>query len=114
MQFIEVLRLMFVEIDRVQAERGIQAFVCFDQELQPLPIALRSPEHHHALHAERPAAREPGVAVGVEVGEVEVGMGVDQVHEPSFGDFSGRCQAWIRLLPVMIARQRTSETTGAP
>ena len=54
------------------------------------------------------------VAIGVEVGEVQVRMGVDQAHGPSFGDFSGRCQAWIRLLPVMIARQRTSETTGAP
>ncbi|VXB19433.1 hypothetical protein PSEUDO8O_120555 [Pseudomonas sp. 8O] len=79
-QLREMLRVMIFQIDRMQAERGMQVFVGLDQLPQPLPVGLVDAEHHHALHAQRAAAREYFVAVGVEVGEVQVCMGVDQAH----------------------------------
>ncbi|MNJ72554.1 hypothetical protein D3C77_692170 [compost metagenome] len=71
---------MLVEVDRVQAERGEQALVGAGQVPHPLEIRLVHPQHHHPLHPVRRRVGQQARAVGVEVGEVQVGVGVDQAH----------------------------------
>jgi len=71
---------MLVEVHRVQAEGCEQTFIVLHQIPQSLPILLIHPQHHHALYAELAAVREDLPAIAVEVREVQVGVGVDQLH----------------------------------
>ena len=64
----------------MQTKRCIQVGIALHQIPQPLPIALMNPQHHHPPHAESAAFGEQRRAIGVEVGEVEVGVAVDQLH----------------------------------
>ena len=64
----------------MQAQGREQPLFATDQIPHPLPIGLIHPQHHHALHASSRRVGQQAVAVGVEVGEVQMGMGVDQAH----------------------------------
>lgn len=71
---------MLVEVHRVQAECCEQALIGAGEVPHTLEIRLVHPQYHHPFH---PACRRVGQqarAVGVEVGEVQVGVGVDQAH----------------------------------
>ncbi|KWV90078.1 hypothetical protein PFLmoz3_00076 [Pseudomonas fluorescens] len=82
---------MLIEIHRVQAKSGEQAFVLLHQVPKPLPIFLVHPQHHQAPHAEFTAVGEDVRAILVEVLEVQVRVGVDQLHAQA---------SWIRCLKV--------------
>ncbi len=71
---------MLVKVDRMQAECGEQALISTGQVPYPLEICLVHPQHHHPLHPARRRVGQQLWAVGVEVGEVQVGVGVDQAH----------------------------------
>ena len=79
-EFDDMLGAMRVQIHRVQPKRGIQLTVGLDQIPHPLPVALINAQHHHALDTQRPTARQQRRAVGIEHREIEVGVGVDQLH----------------------------------
>lgn len=79
-QLHQVLRAMLVEVDRVQAECGEQALVVTGKLPHPLEIRLIHPQYHHPLHPTRRRVGQQALAVGVEVGEVQVGVGVDEAH----------------------------------
>lgn len=71
---------MLIEIHRVQTECRVQIRIALHQIPDPLPITLMDTQYHHPPHPERAAFGEQSRAVGVEVGEVEVGVAVDQLH----------------------------------
>ena len=48
------------------------------------------------------ALQQPG-AIGVELGEVEVSVGVDQVHGRSIGDLPALRQPWSGAFPAAAA-----------
>ncbi len=71
---------MLVEVDRVQAKRGEQARLGAGQLPHTLEIRLVHPQHHHPLQPTGRRVGQQARTVGVEVGEVQVGVGVDQAH----------------------------------
>lgn len=79
-QLGQVFGAMLVDVDRVQPERCMQGRVGDGQVPQPLPVALIDPQHHHALHAECLTVLQDLRTVGIEVGKVQMGVGVDQRH----------------------------------
>ena len=79
-QLNEVLRAVLVEVDRVQAECREQALIGAGQVPHPLEIRLVHPQHYHTFHPTRRRIGQQARAIGVEVGEVQVGVGVDQAH----------------------------------
>ncbi len=79
-QVVQVLRAVPRQVDGVQAERRVQAILGLRQVPDPLPVLAVDAEHHLALDPQRAAALQQRGAVGVEVREVEVVVGVDQAH----------------------------------
>ncbi|MCY1301665.1 hypothetical protein D9M70_512900 [compost metagenome] len=79
-QFHQVLGAVLRQVDRVQAEGGMQVVLGVGQLPDPLPVVAEHPEQHLAADAEGAAARQQRRAVGVEVGEVQVVVRIDQ-HE---------------------------------
>ncbi|MNH29892.1 hypothetical protein D3C79_901500 [compost metagenome] len=79
-QFTQVLRAVLVEIDRVQAEGGVQVRVAAHQVPHPLPVVLIHTEHHHALDTRGPGVGQQGRTVRVEIRKIQMGVGVDQAH----------------------------------
>ncbi|MNV94938.1 hypothetical protein D3C71_1897800 [compost metagenome] len=75
-----MLRAVLIEVDRVQPQRREQPFIGAGQVPYPLEIRLVHPQHHHALHPARRRIGQQARAIGVEVGEVQVSVGVDQAH----------------------------------
>ena len=107
-QFVQMLLAVLRQIDRVHTQRGIQALVAQRQIPQALPVGLIDPQQHDFPDAARPAACQYLGAVGVEVGEVEMGVGVDQVHGLSIGDLS-----WLRQLArAAIGRRQLAGDQG--
>lgn len=102
-QFVQVLGAVLVEVDRMQAEGSVQAFVRLHQVPQALPVALIHAEYHQFLHPQTAAALQQPGAIGVELGEVEVSVGVDQVHGRSIGDLPALRQPWSGAFPAAAA-----------
>ncbi|MNR36643.1 hypothetical protein D3C85_1545890 [compost metagenome] len=77
-QFAQVLGAMLRQVDRVQAEGGVETVLGVGQVPDPLPVALEHAEQHLALYAQGAAARQHLAAVGIEFREVQVVVGIDQ------------------------------------
>ena len=84
-QLLQVFGLVLVEVHGVQAEGGVQAILLLHLIPQALPVGLVDAEQYQTLDTQRAAAREQCGAVGVELGKVEVGVGIDQAHGASVG-----------------------------
>ncbi len=78
-QVVQVLRAVPRQVDGV-GQRRVQAILGLRQVPDPLPVLAVDAEHHLALDPQRAAALQQRGAVGVEVREVEVVVGVDQAH----------------------------------
>lgn len=79
-QLNQVGRAVLVEIDRVQAEGGVQVGIALHQLPEPLPIALINPQHHHPPHAEGAAGSQQRLTIRVEIRKIQMGVAVDQFH----------------------------------
>ncbi len=85
LKFLQVAGLMLVEVHRVQAECGVQAILLQGQIPKAFPVVPVNPEQYQSLHAQCAALGEHPGAVAIEVGEVQVGVGIDQAHRASVG-----------------------------
>lgn len=79
-QFLHMFRAMFVEVNRVQSQRGVDLRFTQRQIPHALQIALIDTQYDHPLDTHLLAAIEHCLAVGLEVIEIQVGVGVDQPH----------------------------------
>ena len=79
-QFRQIASRVLIQIHRMQAKGGVQLWIALDQRPQTLPMALIDPQYHHSPDALLSTAREHLRAVGLEVGKIQVGMAVDQLH----------------------------------
>ncbi|MNP41778.1 hypothetical protein D3C76_1354980 [compost metagenome] len=79
-QLNQVFGAMLVQVDRMQPQCRLHARFAARQVPDPLEIGLVHPKHHHPLHTARRRIGQQARAVGVEVREVQVRVGVDQAH----------------------------------
>src|SRR5690606_30182814 len=93
-----MLGTVFIQVHRVQAESGVHVVFALHQIPHPLPVGLLHAQHHQPLHAQGAAAGQHFAAVAIEVGEVEVGVGIDQVHCSSIDDLLGTGQRPVGVL----------------
>ena len=80
-QLLDMGVLMFVEEHRMQAQRRVYRWLVTGQLPNPLPVGGMHAEYHDALDADSLAAGDHRGAVLIERIEIEMGVGVDQLHE---------------------------------
>ncbi|MCY1498546.1 hypothetical protein D9M68_325340 [compost metagenome] len=68
------------QVDRMQAQCGVEVRLGFHQMPDILPVLAEHPEQHLPFHPERAAALQHRLAVFGEVRAVQVVVGVDQAH----------------------------------
>ena len=90
-QLRKIIVVLLIEIHRMQAQRGMQVRVALHQIPDALPVVPVHPEYHHFPDAQGAAFGQQRRPVHVEIGKVQVGVGVDQFHV-EFRRFSlGEC-----------------------
>src|SRR5690606_32088745 len=79
-QLLQMLVSMFLQEHRMQTEGGMDSRLVLGQLPDPVPVPPAHAEHDDALHTGGCTALQYAVAVVIEILEIEVGMGVDQLH----------------------------------